>query len=120
MSNKALMINIFYQAETYLKEIGEFAPFGAVVNFKDELTTLGYYSEEEIVDSNLAIQLLQKRIREKIIKEKNKAGAIGINVSMRVNGVPQEALMIMFSDNGEKWEESYYIYQLDKDGLVWL
>lgn len=119
-NRKKILINIFEQAETYLKEIGEFAPFGATINLEEQITPLGYYSNEAIVDSSIAIEELQEGIEDKFIKEIIKLGAIGVNVSIQVKGEPSEALLVKITEDGINWSEDYYLYKLEEfNNVVW-
>ncbi|TYA74817.1 hypothetical protein [Seonamhaeicola marinus] len=114
-----ILINILEQAKTYLEEIGEFAPFGAIINSEGQEVPLGYYSDENIVDSLIAIEKLKEHIKDKIIDNNSKIGAIGVNVSINVNDEPSDALLVVITENGKEWSEDYYAYGLESNNLTW-
>lgn len=114
-----LIVNIFEQVETYLKEIGEFAPFGSVIDSKEKVTPLGYYSDEDIIDSSIAIENLQENIKSKIERKQCCLGAIGVNVSVSIEGKLSDALLLRVTNDGVNWSEDYYTYKLDANNLNW-
>lgn len=118
-----LKINIFNQAKLYIEDIGEFAPFGATI-LKDIITPIGYYSDEEIVDSKNAVIILQEQLSKKIEKKLIDAGAIAFDVTADFNngdGIfeKRDALCLKISNDGENWSEDYFPYMIIDGECVW-
>lgn len=120
---KKLKIDIFSQAKKYIEDIGEFAPFGSTV-FNDIITTIGYYSDEEIVDSKNAIEVLQEQFSKKVKKKLIDAGAIAFDVTANFtngDGISEkrDALCLKISTDGENWSEEYFPYMIIEGECVW-
>lgn len=118
-----LKVNIFDQAKLFIEEIGEFAPFGATVN-KDIITPIGYYSDEEIVDSNKAVAVLQEQLSKKIKENLIDGCAIAFDVTANFkNGddisEKRDALCLKISSDGENWSEDYFPYLVIDGECVW-
>ncbi len=108
--------NIFEQAEIYLQEIGEFAPFASKLNKSGDFIPVGYYDNNEIIDSIKAVEVFE----ETLFKDGDvDVVAIGINVSIEVKGEQRDALLLKISNDGENWEESYYVYNIIENQVVW-
>lgn len=118
-----LKINIFNQAKIYLEDIGEFAPFGSTI-LNSMVTPIGYYSDEEIIDSNNAVAILQEQFSKKIKENLIDAGAIAFDVTANFkngDGVSEkrDALCLKISDDGENWSEDYFPYMIIDGECVW-
>lgn len=72
-----LLNSLMEQAELFLKENGEFAPFGTCIRANGDLTYIGAYSET--TDSNEMYDLLIKGVREDLKDEDIRATAIAWN-----------------------------------------
>lgn len=115
--------DIFYQAKTYLEGIGEFAPFGVTLS-NDVITPLGYYSEEEIVDSANGVDMLKGDITKKIQDNIIEIGAIAFDVAANfknADGISKkrDALCLIISSDGQNWSEEYFPYMIIDGECVW-
>ncbi|REC62936.1 hypothetical protein DRF65_08965 [Chryseobacterium pennae] len=78
MNNIEKLLNsLMEQAELFLKENGEFAPFGTYIRANGDLTYIGAYSET--TDSNEMYDLLIQGVREDLKDEDIRATAIAWN-----------------------------------------
>lgn len=118
-----LKIDIFNQAKIYIEHMGEFAPFGSTMA-KDVITPIGYYSDEEIIDSNNTIEILQERLSEKIKTNSVEAAAIAFDVVASFknsDGVSEkrDALCFKISTDGENWNDEYFPYLIIDGECLW-
>jgi hypothetical protein len=118
-----LKIDIFNQAKIYIENIGEFAPFGSTI-LNDVITPIGYYSDEEIINSKNAIGILQEQLSKKIRKNLIEAGAIALDVTANFkngDGISEkrDALCLKISSDGENWSEEYFPYMIINGSCVW-
>lgn len=118
-----LKINIFNQAKLYIEDIGEFAPFGSTI-LNNKITPIGYYSDEEIVDSNNAVTIMQEQLSKKIKENLIDGVAIAFDVTANFNngdGIfeKRDALCLKISRDGENWSEDYFPYMIIDGECVW-
>jgi hypothetical protein len=118
-----LKTNIFDQAKIFIENIGEFAPFGSTI-LNDVITPIGYYSDEEIMNSKNAVGILQKQFSEKIRKNLIEAGAIAFDVTADFkngDGISEkrDALCLKISKDGENWSEDYFPYLIIEGECIW-
>jgi hypothetical protein len=118
-----LKINIFSQAKLYIEDMGQFAPFGATI-LDDAITPIGYYSNEEIIDSKNAVEIIKEQLSEKIKDNLINAGAIAYDVIIDIdvlNGESEksDAMCLIISQDGFTWEETYYPYIISKGECIW-
>ena len=118
-----LKIDIFSQAKTYIEDIGEFAPFGSTIH-KGVIKPIGYYSDEEVIDSKNAVELLQEQFAKKIKEKLIDGGAIAFDVTANFknsDGISEkrDALCLKISDDGENWSEDYFPYMIIDGECVW-
>ncbi|PWV56222.1 hypothetical protein [Chitinophaga sp. S165] len=71
---------IIDQATAFLKEAGEFYPFGAAMDKNDELRPIGIYWGEEHPDSKEMIDRLSEALWNGIVRGDYKMAAMGIDV----------------------------------------
>ncbi|MCO6174099.1 hypothetical protein NHF50_03485 [Flavobacterium sp. NRK F10] len=121
---------IFYQVNIYLKELGEFSPFG-VKMIGDEIKSVSYYyenkndDETEELDSNLMISVISENISKAIKKGEVELGAIAYSVLIKdykhQNEVMEkiDALCIKYTLDGDNWKEEFYPYRLKDGKYVW-
>lgn len=105
------------QAERYLQELGEFFPYGSVVNKDNELVTLGIYSDEKLFNAKIAIDKIQTEIINKFDNAEIIYGAIGIDGF--INATNENVVFIKVTDNGVDWHQKHFVYSLD-NGIVQL
>lgn len=118
-----LKIDIFNQANLYLKELGQFAPFGSTI-LKEVVTPIGYYSDEDIIDSHNAVETLKKQLSEQLRNNLIDTGAIAFDVKVNFNnsdGISEnrDALCLKISRDGENWSEDYFPYLVIDGKCVW-
>jgi hypothetical protein len=118
-----LKIDIFNQAKIYIEDMGGFAPFGSTI-LNNKITPIGYYSDEEIVDSKNAVIILQEQLSKKIEKKLIDAGAIAYDVIIDVENSTgifekRDAMCLLISQDGVTWEEKYYPYNIIEGECVW-
>ncbi|MDX6187747.1 hypothetical protein SGQ83_00145 [Flavobacterium sp. Fl-318] len=118
-----LKVDIFNQAKIYIETLREFAPFGSTI-LNNEITPLGYYSDEEIVDSNNAIEILQQQLSKKIKANLIEAGAVAFDVIANFkngDGISEkrDALCLKISKDGENWSEEYFPYLIIEGECIW-
>jgi len=113
---ESLLKNIFFQAETYLQEIGEFAPFASVLKESGDIIPIGIYDDSEIIDSSKMIQNFKKHISE---SNSIKLAAIASNVSIKIDELAKTAIMIETSTNSKNWNKSYYSYKIANNKIIW-
>jgi|GEM_PF-660108 len=75
-----LVENIIWQADYFLKEIGEFYPFASVINRKGTLKPLGILLEKEKPEAAEVLKELYQVLESGLEKGEYQAYAIGINV----------------------------------------
>jgi hypothetical protein len=118
-----LKINIFNQAKLYIEDMGQFAPFGATI-INDVITPIGYYSNEEVVDSQNAVEIIKEQLSKKINENLIEAGAIAYDVIIDVEVLNAEsekrdAMCLIISKDGYTWEETCYPYSIIEGECVW-
>ena len=113
---ESLLKNIFFQAETYLQEIGEFAPFASVLKESGDITPIGIYDNSEIINSSKMIQDLKKHISE---GNSIKLAAIASNVSIKKDELEKTAIMIETSNDLKNWNKNYYSYKIANNKIIW-
>ena len=72
--------NIIYQAENYLREFGEFFPFGACIEKSGELKPISVYFGDERPKSMEVLNNLEAALKDGIANNKYIAVAIGIDI----------------------------------------
>ncbi|KRD59679.1 hypothetical protein ASE40_11270 [Flavobacterium sp. Root935] len=118
-----LKMDIFKQANLYLKELGQFAPFGSTI-LKAVVTPIGYYSDEDIIDSHKAVETLKKQLSEQLRNNLIDGGAIAFDVKANFknsDGISEnrDALCLKISRDGENWSEDYFPYLVIDGQCVW-
>lgn len=118
-----LKIDIFNQAKIYIEDMGEFAPFGSTI-LSEIITPIGYYSDEEIVDSKNAVEILQEQLSKKINENLINGAAIAFDVTASFKngeGISEkrDALCLKISSDGENWNEEYFPYMIIDGECVW-
>lgn len=120
-----LKTNIFSQAEEYLLNIGEFAPFGAII--RDEIVKAVGYSpdnEDDIIDSQEAIHTLKQHFSIDLKENKIQAAAIAYDVAINVtnaDGISEkrDAMCLEWTIDGENWSDEYFPYMIIDNQCVW-
>ncbi|RST27716.1 hypothetical protein [Chryseobacterium lacus] len=105
-------LNGFIQqkAELFLKENGEFAPFGAYINSNGDITNILGYSET--ASSQEIYEILLKGVEQDLQDEDIRASAIGMDG--RIDGMDVLVIEIFLSKE-EKYQAIYpYIIENDK------
>ena len=118
LKNKRVLLieNIIKQAEIYLIKNGEFAPFASKFTLNNRIVPVGYFDDNKIVDSKNAINVFQSEL----FKNKDVVlAAIGANVSIKVNNIPKDALLVIISNDGLEWEKLYYSYSISSGKVIW-
>lgn len=118
-----LKIDIFNQAKIYIEEIGSFAPFGSTI-LKDDIKPVGYYSDEEEIDSVHAVEIMQEQLSKKIKEQLIDGGAIAFDVTANfknADGISEkrDALCLKISSDGQNWSEDYFPYMIIDGQCVW-
>lgn len=109
--------NIIAQAKYFLSDAGEFFPFGAYINHKDEIIPLAVYLENENPESSAVLELLQRAIDLKLSTGEAKIAGIGTDVFYRP--VPEvekkSAIHIQILQNNSD-TTSYYVPYRKENG----
>lgn len=118
-----LKIDIFNQAKIFLEEFGELAPFGSTI-YNNKITPIGYYNDEEIIDSNKTVSTMEEQLSKKIKENLIDAGAIAFDVTANFkngDGISEkrDALCLKISSDGENWTEDYFPYMIIDGECVW-
>ena len=112
------LLNIMLvQAETFLNEMGEFFPYGSVLTSDQKIKTVGIYNDKEEMNAQKGIDILTKNIIESLEAKEILIGAIGIDVI--ISETKSNGLMIKASDDGEKWHERTYSYDIIDKKCIW-
>ena len=99
------------QAKEFLKEMGEFFPYGSVLLANKELSTIGIYNDDDNrFNTNKAIEIFTNHIKEGINKGEILVGAIGIDGFIKENN--KNVVMIKVTDDGIKWHSRNYSYTI--------
>lgn len=115
--------NIIQQAEFYLKDAGEFYPYGAAIDKNEQIQYISAYVEEEFPASQPLIDILEEGMKKGVADGRYLLGAIGYDVYINKPGIAekQSALMIRVLDVDEVVLECYVHYSLDNENEVkWL
>ena len=112
----ALTNNILSQARYFLTEAGEFYPFGAAINMRQELRPVGFYMEEEYPEANEVLKLLEQRLRKGIEQKEYSMAAIGIDVHVNTlvdDEIEQKpAIQVRILDETGSTTTSHFLYML--------
>lgn len=109
--------NIIDQAKYFLSNAGEFFPFGAYINRKDEIIPLGVYLENDNPNSPEVLELLRRAIDLKLAMGDAKIAGIGTDVFYRpATEVEKESAIHIqiLQSNGEK--TGYYVPYRNENG----
>lgn len=111
--------NIIDQAKFYISKVGEFYPFGSVLNRDGTIAPLGVYLGDDNPESIEVIDVLEKAIRSKLKnKEINMAG-IGTDVLYKpANQVDKMDAIQVRILTAESESKDYYLTYEKKDGEV--
>ncbi|THD32378.1 MAG: hypothetical protein DI588_07090 [Flavobacterium johnsoniae] len=112
------LLNIMrVQAKVFLDEMGEFFPYGSVLTNKQTIDTLGLYNDEKELTVTEGIDILSNYIIKSIQCGDILIGAIGIDVV--ISNSKESGLMIKATEDGIKWHERTYAYQMINGECVW-
>jgi len=121
-SNKGRLITIIRsQAELFLKEMGEFFPFGTYINGKGIIVPVGAFTEEENPASIDLINMLSNYIHNKLIEGDCTIAAIAIDSIIRENGQAFDAIEVrLFENESENIEKVYLKYKIEEHGVSFI
>ncbi|MFL9844457.1 hypothetical protein [Flavobacterium rhizosphaerae] len=112
--------NIFFQAEVFINDIGEFAPFGLIYK-SDKIIPLGYYTNEEIMNGSETIENMKKYMEDSLKKAEIKIAALAYDIYMELHSTSNKktsALCLELS-TGKGWETNYYVYKIIRGKCEW-
>lgn len=107
--------NIIRQARYYLENMGEFYPFGAIIDRQNNIKPLGVYFGEENPTSQLVIAHLEKAITERVNNGEYITGAIGIDVFITNSEREKMTALEIREFSKEKTSVSHFIYTKDQN-----
>ena len=111
--------NIKSQAEYFLTDAQEFYPFGASINYRNEVIPVSVYFGEDHPDSNDVIAQLAPTLNEGLQKGKYKMAALGLDVyNTDANGVKSAALEIRIMHMEGQLATFHIPYYIDKTDKV--
>lgn len=85
----ALIRSVIHQARTFLREMGEFYPFGAVVNAEGHLQPYALHAEGDALDAMKLRKELWRLLDEDMLHGSILGYATGVNVRARKPGTQQ-------------------------------
>lgn len=116
--------NIFYRAKYFLDMIdGSIAPFAATHDGELIQDIMAYEDFEESIEGIVLIDMLRGSISKKLKSGIVKAGAIAYDVRIGVNNAEgaeekRDAICLIISEDGESWDDTYYIYRIINNECV--
>jgi hypothetical protein len=115
-----LIENIVFQAESYLKEFGEFFPFGSTFETNGIIRPVSVYFGDNHPAPSEVLSNLESALKQAAAKNKYIAVAIATDVitSHPVSGDRIEAIEIK-ADHKESYRVNYYLpYKINEDGSI--
>ena len=115
--------NIFFKAERYILEAGEFEPYGAYVE-NDTVKIVSYSNEDKSTDAREALRVLKRGFLRRFELGLITAAAIGYDVALTTTDsdgsyTKRDALCLCVSTDGDIWSEEYFPYLVLGGQCIW-
>ena len=117
---KKIIDAIVVQARGFLEEMGEFYPFGTMIDANGKIYPMGIFIEDDNPPSNILIEMLEKQIVEGITSGVYIMGSIGIDIYLNPeNGKKDNAIEIRTLMQGkDNWGYVYLPYNIENKKVL--
>ena len=120
MERETLINAIKENAKYFIDEVGECLPFALCANEEDELIPVYLNEEEEFPDFESMVTELKFCLEKAITDDSFTCGAIAYDEIVNKNGTDQDAVRILFFENGNEPITEDYIYVMEKEKAIFL
>lgn len=116
--------NIFSRANIFIKNMKEFAPFGAKLTNGEIKDMVFYNDKSETLNTGKALKIIQENLIKEFNNDEIQVGAFAYDVSANfknADGVSEkrDALCLKISTDGKNWNEEYFPYMIIDGECVW-